>query len=354
MTDGSGASSTATVTITVTGENEAPVANNITANAQENGPAIQVAASYTDVDVGDSHSFSIDKTGTKGKVIDNGNGTFSYDPNGAFTSLKAGATATDTFHYTVTDGSGASSTAKVTVTITGQNEAPVVTSPAQAATITADNKGHQNGSESTSGSITFTDVDAGDVHTASFTAQGSGYVGELTLDTSKHDTGGGGAIGWKFTVPDSALQHLAAGQTLVQKYTVTIDDGNGGKATQIVTITLAGEKQDQPPPFAFPCDVKFDPPPKYPEFNLHGFDGLPLGHYDSLPYMTFVAFSGWLAHDGSNVNTKSIDSIQDDDGAYCPLPQPFTPFILPHNSSHFTPEDMQRQLHSWILPVSAN
>ena len=51
----------------------------------------------------------------------------------------------------------------------------------------------------------------------------------------------------------------------------------------------------------------------------------PLGHYDSLPYMTFVAFSGWLAHDGSNVNTKSIDSIQDDDGAYCPLPQPFTP-----------------------------
>ena len=52
---------------------------------------MQVAASYTDPDVGDSHSFAIDTTGTKGKVTDLGNGVFSYDPNGAFASLKAGA-----------------------------------------------------------------------------------------------------------------------------------------------------------------------------------------------------------------------------------------------------------------------
>ena len=256
MTDGSGAPSTATVTITITGQNEAPAANNIAASVKENGPAIPVTASFTDPDLGDTHSFSLDTTGTKGKVTDTGNGTFSYDPNGAFTSLKAGATATDTFFYTVTDGSGASSKAKVTVTITGQNEAPVITSPTQAATLTADTKGHQTGSESASGSITFTDVDAGDVHTASFTAQGSGYVGELTLDTSKHDTGGGGAIGWKFTVPDSALQHLAAGQTLVQKYTVTIDDGNGGKATQIITITLAGESRSRFRSLPLRCQIR--------------------------------------------------------------------------------------------------
>ena len=45
------------------------------------------------------------RPGTKGTVTDLGNGVFSYDPNGAFASLKAGATATDTFTYTVTDGS---------------------------------------------------------------------------------------------------------------------------------------------------------------------------------------------------------------------------------------------------------
>ena len=71
MTDGSNASSTATVTVTVTGvtnTNHPPVAINVTASVSEDGPPVQVAASYTDPDVGDSHSFSVNTTGTKGKV----------------------------------------------------------------------------------------------------------------------------------------------------------------------------------------------------------------------------------------------------------------------------------------------
>jgi hypothetical protein len=83
----------------VVAANTAPVAADVAASAFEHGPAVQVTASYTDPDVGDSHSFAIDSTGTKGKVTDLGNGVFSYDPNGAFASLKAGATATDTFTY---------------------------------------------------------------------------------------------------------------------------------------------------------------------------------------------------------------------------------------------------------------
>jgi VCBS repeat-containing protein len=127
VTDGSGASSTATVTVTITGQNDPPVASNASGAVQEHGPATTVVASYTDPDSGDTHAFAIDtKTdATKGKVTDNGDGTFTYDPNGAFESLRAGQTATDQFLYTVTDGSGASSTATVAITITGQNDAPV-------------------------------------------------------------------------------------------------------------------------------------------------------------------------------------------------------------------------------------
>src|SRR4029077_17446082 len=125
VTDGSNAGSTATVTITITGQNDAPVAANVIGSVLEHGPATLVTASYSDPDLGDSHSFGIDTTGTKGKVTDNGDGTFSYDPNGMFESLKAGASTTDTFSYTVTDGSNAGSTATVTITITGQNDAPV-------------------------------------------------------------------------------------------------------------------------------------------------------------------------------------------------------------------------------------
>src|SRR5262249_19986094 len=84
-----------------------------------------VSASYADPDVGDTHTFAVDTTGTKGKVTNNGNGIFTYDPNGAFPSLPAGATASDTFQYTVTDGAGASSTALATITIIGQNDAPI-------------------------------------------------------------------------------------------------------------------------------------------------------------------------------------------------------------------------------------
>ena len=126
VTDGSGASSTATVTIAITGENDAPAAQDVAANVRKHGPAKSVTASFTDPDVGDTHSFSIDAAtdATKGKVTNNGDGTFTYDPNGAFISLKAGVTATDKFLYTVTDGSGVSSTATVTMTIVGENDAP--------------------------------------------------------------------------------------------------------------------------------------------------------------------------------------------------------------------------------------
>ena len=39
--------------------------------------------------------------GQLGLVTDNGDGTFTYDPNGAFESLAVGETATDTFTYTI-------------------------------------------------------------------------------------------------------------------------------------------------------------------------------------------------------------------------------------------------------------
>lgn len=52
-------------------------------------------------------------------VTINSDGTFSYDPNGNFESLNDGITDTDTFRYTMRDDSNQSSSAVVTVTITG-------------------------------------------------------------------------------------------------------------------------------------------------------------------------------------------------------------------------------------------
>ena len=125
VVDSFGGSAAQTATITITGTNDAPAVNAVTGSASEDGPAVTLTADFSDVDAGDSHTFSVDATSTTGLVTDNGDGTFGYDPNGAFESLAVGETATDTFTYTVTDNNGASTTNTVTITIIGTNDAPI-------------------------------------------------------------------------------------------------------------------------------------------------------------------------------------------------------------------------------------
>jgi T1SS-143 domain-containing protein len=98
------------------------------------------------------------------------------------------------------------------------------------------------GTETATGTLTFTDVDLIDTHTVSVTNGGSNYLGTFTPVLSKDTTGTGlgGKIDWTFSVADSAIQYLGAGQTLTQTYTVKVDDGHGGAATQTVTVTLTG------------------------------------------------------------------------------------------------------------------
>ncbi|MBG6157889.1 VCBS repeat-containing protein, partial [Labrenzia sp. EL_159] len=54
-------------------------------------------------------------------------GTFSYDPNGAFDHLSDGETATDIFVYDVADGNGGTDTAEVEITLNGEGTSPVET-----------------------------------------------------------------------------------------------------------------------------------------------------------------------------------------------------------------------------------
>ncbi len=81
----------------------------------------------TDVDADDITVGDLDLTETKGLVTDNGNGTFEYDPNGAFEFLNVGETATDSFIYTANDGNGGTANATVSIDVNGINDAPVLT-----------------------------------------------------------------------------------------------------------------------------------------------------------------------------------------------------------------------------------
>src|SRR5260370_39196751 len=103
--DAAGATSTATVAITITGQNDPPVAANVTGTVLEHGPATTVTASYTDPDTGDTHSFTID-TSTDTTIFMNDTTTaetYTLALHDALPILAAGQSTTDSFLYTVKD-----------------------------------------------------------------------------------------------------------------------------------------------------------------------------------------------------------------------------------------------------------
>jgi VCBS repeat-containing protein len=93
--------------------------------------------------------------------------------------------------------------------------------------------------ETASGSVSFSDVELGDTHTASVVEQGSGYVGTLSLDPVS-ESGGTGSVAWHYSVDNADIQFLADGQQMTQVYTVFVTDEQGGTAAQDVTISLTG------------------------------------------------------------------------------------------------------------------
>jgi VCBS repeat-containing protein len=122
------------------------------------------------------------------------------------------------------------------------NAAPTITSAASKVSLTewADNSAAEvaNTPHTATGTITYSDPDLAQLHAASVKPQGTNYLGTFSLNTSNIDSNQ--SVGWSFTVSDSAIDYLKAGQTLTQNYDVTVDDGHGGSTVQTVTVTLIG------------------------------------------------------------------------------------------------------------------
>ena len=247
--DSAGVTSTATVTLTITGINDAPIATadalTVTANARLTGDVSGVLANDSDIDSGDTLRISAVNGATDGvgRQITlpsgallklNSDGSYSYDPNGRYNRLAAGATATDSFSYTVRDGGGLTATATVTLTIHGVNDAPTAT--ADSATLT------ENSIFSAAGTgvlVNDTDIDTGDTLTVSAVNGQTASVGQtislasgakLLLNAEgsyRYDTNG-------------AFRDLAQGQSRTDSFTYTVKDSAGATSTATVTLTITG------------------------------------------------------------------------------------------------------------------
>ncbi|MEN5164578.1 retention module-containing protein [Achromobacter kerstersii] len=144
----------------------------------------------------------------------NADGTYTFNPGGAFNSLGVGQTTTTSITYTVSDAQGATDTATLTITITGTNDTPTLTPG-----VTLDDQNSDDGQAITPVDISgqFKDVDSGDVLTYSATGLPPG----LTIDPATGIITG--------TLDRSASQ---GGTDGVYSVTITATDKSGASVTQ--------------------------------------------------------------------------------------------------------------------------
>ena len=281
--DTSGATSTARVTITITGQNDAPVgvadqgnateaggSSNATAGANGSG---NVLTNDTDVDTGDSQAVvgvvaGVNNTPTSGSVASTvtgiygsiaiaADGTYTYlidESNSSVQSLRLFSdTIQDVFSYTMTDAGGLQSTAQVTITIHGQNDAPIAIVD-QVTAIESSGYANANTGLNPIGNVLTNDVDvdAGDSKTVIGIAAGiqssvSGSVGSATTGSYGQLTlAAGGSYSYVVDNNSAAVQALRnSSETLQDVFTYTMLDSAGVTSTTQITVTIEG-RNDAP------------------------------------------------------------------------------------------------------------
>ncbi|WP_028311381.1 Ig-like domain-containing protein [Derxia gummosa] len=255
--DGHGGTATATLTITVTGTavtppaNQAPVADNDHASVGQTGDlaasaATGLLANDSDPDAGDSLVITgvavaggTPNADQLGRPIATSLGVFTLNTDGSYAYeasapwLGAGETATDVFTYTVADGHGGSSTATVSITVTGRNDAPVAADDRLSVTA-----GQTLVIDAADGVLVNDgDADAHDQLVVSGVALArlagggtlTGHLGDLVL-----------AADGSLSYTASHAADLRAGETADDVFTYAISDGHGGSATARLTITVTG------------------------------------------------------------------------------------------------------------------
>ena len=263
VTDTSGLSDTKELVVNIEGTNTAPVITSgehgvIIANPAplvEDGGVSKVTGQVTarEYDEGD-HVVAFKFVNDKGELVDSLTGkygTISIDKDGNYTytfnkgqaqHLGAGEMAAEHFNVVAVDTYGAQTTtpSDLQIQIQGTNDAPVITSPTPVLNLTE----LASGQAEITGTITFNDADKKadgtfyDTHTFSVRPAGAaeaengtaaeGKYGTLTID--EHGN-------YKYTLISDAL---GEGDKYTETFTVTVDDGNGGKATQTITVNLTG------------------------------------------------------------------------------------------------------------------
>ncbi len=255
VSDGQGGTATTTLTITVTGANDAPNAQNDTgATGEDTAVAVTVANGLIDTNDTDGDGDTLNVTRVNGSSVNVGaavlgsnggsfvvaaDGSYSFDPTGAFDDLGAGETATTSIIYEISDSRGGTDTATLTITVTGSNDGPVAvadvgsTDENTVLSVTAAGGVLPNDSDIDGGTLTVLEVDGQQGSVARPVPGSNG--GTFTLN-------GDGSYAFD---PGADFDDLAPGATRTSFVDYTVRDGQGGTATATLTVTVIG-RNDAP------------------------------------------------------------------------------------------------------------
>ncbi|WP_425318707.1 retention module-containing protein, partial [Pseudomonas nitroreducens] len=218
-----------TITITVTGTNDKPVAFADAQTTEENTVLDGQVPVATDVDgTIASYQLATDVAQGKGSLTFNSDGSYTFNPGSDFDHLAAGQSENVTFTYQAKDNNGALSDPQtITITVTGTNDAAVITGQ------TSGSANETDAPVTLGGKLDISDVDG----PASFQAQSNvaGLHGTFNLGTDGS---------WTY-VANSAFNELKVGDQLTDTFTVKAADGTSTS----VTVTINGTN-DKPVAYA--------------------------------------------------------------------------------------------------------
>ncbi len=288
MIDASGLTSTTQITLTINGANDDPTASNDFASATEaggvangvpgvnpsgnvllndsdpdsvgNGETKAIVGVVAGVQVSASGSVGSQVNGNFGAIAIASNGSYTYtvdNNNAAVEALRSnGQTLSDVFTYTMTDAFGALSTAQITVTVHGANDAPIATDNTALA-IEAGGVNNGTSGLNPSGNVLADDLDADSAangETQTVTGVAAGTVATASGSVGAGVAGNYGSISiaadgsYFYAVDNSnaAVQALrTTGQTLSDVFTYTIVDAAGLSSSAQITVTIDG-RNDAP------------------------------------------------------------------------------------------------------------
>ncbi len=217
ISDGNGGTDTASVTVTVTAVVDAPIANDDAATVAEDSTSTTISVLANDTDP-DNLSAPFNAGLVVSAVTLPAHGSVTFTPSGVSYTSSADYFGTDSFTYTVSDGTS-TDTATVTITVTEVDDAPIA----------QDDEDAIDEDATATGNVLSNDTDPDN---------SDGVTGnEDTLTVTAHTNPSHGSV--TIAADGEYTYTPSANYFGTDSFTYTGSDGRGGSDTATVTITVA-------------------------------------------------------------------------------------------------------------------